>query len=118
MASGTIKTPGWKLLWTNPNPNNEFAPQTVSVDLSGYNEILLVYKLGTYWTRIGSLLITEFGNTYLLNESGYDGRISRREVSMSSNGATFGAASFYNTYAASSTNTDNKLKVPYRIYAR
>lgn len=27
------------LLWTNPNPNNEFAPQTLNLDLSNYSVV-------------------------------------------------------------------------------
>lgn len=119
MATGTIKSTGWKLLWTNPNPSAEFAAQTISLDLSSYKEVLLVYRLGTYWNELDSVLITEFDATYALHTPGYDGRISKRNVIMKSSGATFSAAGYYNQYAtASSYGTDNKLKVPYKIYAR
>lgn len=31
MATGTILTGSWKLLWANPNPETEFAAQTVNL---------------------------------------------------------------------------------------
>lgn len=33
-----------KLLWTNPNSSNEFAKQTISLDLSAYKKIEIIYK--------------------------------------------------------------------------
>lgn len=33
-----------ELLWTNPSPTAAFSPQTIALDLSGYDEIRIVYK--------------------------------------------------------------------------
>src|SRR5574344_2879186 len=38
------------LLWTNPNPNAEFAAQTVSLDLTNYSKIVVYAQNVTYPT--------------------------------------------------------------------
>lgn len=48
MASGTIHVEN-DLLWTNANPYDNFAPQTISLDLSGYSRVKIQF--------------TPFGNT-------------------------------------------------------
>lgn len=36
-----------KLLWTNPAPNTDFAPQKISINLTGYTAIAITSSLGT-----------------------------------------------------------------------
>ena len=43
MASGTIKNSEEILLWTNPSPNANFAAQTISLSLSNYSKVKIVY---------------------------------------------------------------------------
>lgn len=71
-SSGTDYATEWKLplsivgpLWTNPNPTSSFAAQTVSLDLSGYDAVRIVFKLvngsGTAGTKPTSM-ISQFVN--------------------------------------------------------
>ena len=36
-----------ELLWTNASPDSSFAAQDISLNLSGYNTVMLVYKMST-----------------------------------------------------------------------
>lgn len=54
----------WELLWTNASPTSAFAAQTVSLDLSGYDAVRIVFKLvqsGTAGTKLNSM-ISQFVN--------------------------------------------------------
>lgn len=59
MATGTIKTTGWKRLWTNPNPSVAFPAQTISLDLSNYAEFVVKLYL---WKDDGGIT----GQAYIL----------------------------------------------------
>lgn len=37
-----------KVLWTNPNPNIDFPQQAVDIDLTGYDEIEIIFKVNKY----------------------------------------------------------------------
>lgn len=56
MATGTIKNPGWTLLWMNPNPSADYESGTVSIDLSGYSYVVVdfAFQLGSVLIRVGS----------------------------------------------------------------
>ena len=44
MATGTMKSnASYVLLWTNPNPNSSFSAQTISLNLSDYNAIMVEF---------------------------------------------------------------------------
>lgn len=65
MATGTIKSTGWKLLWTNPNPSVAFPAQTISLDLSNYAEFVVkVYQ----WKDDGEFS----GQVYILGFQKYN----------------------------------------------
>ena len=44
-VSGGASKP--ELLWTNPSPSSNFANQTISIDLSGYDAVLISVKHAT-----------------------------------------------------------------------
>lgn len=56
MSADSIKKAGWDLLWTNPNPNADYASGTVSLDLSGYSYVVVdfAFQLGSLLIRVGS----------------------------------------------------------------
>lgn len=48
MATGTIKSTAWQLLWTNPNPSSNFANDTdIPLDLTLYSELCVVCRSET-----------------------------------------------------------------------
>lgn len=45
------------LLWTNPNPSSSFSAQTVSLDLSRYDAVMVVHRYGTSTSRLNSVIV-------------------------------------------------------------
>ena len=123
MATGTIKTPGWKLVWTNPNPSSSFAAQTVNIDLSAFSAVMVQIKYDTGDADdINSLMnysapIGGFNTSYIFqgfNGSGAMGA-RRRRFAATPTGVEFTVCENKNgTSAGTTLNTGN---IPLRIYA-
>lgn len=125
MASGTIKTPGWKLVWTNQNPSNNFGSQTVSLDLSAYSEIKIqtvlnnssmAYFYYDFFNINGLTTILDHvynvqtdGNSYFCGVE--------REVTTSSTGIVFSNATSKASNSSSKGTTENNRLVPIKIWA-
>lgn len=105
------------LLWTNPNPNSSFLPQTVSVDLSGYSYIVLDAIAG-----INTSASPQDGNFHAtftvlkdnktnVNAALYGGgRTVARDVTATDSGVAFGDGVF------PGTSVNNDMMRPYKIY--
>lgn len=105
------------LLWTNLNPSASFAPQTISLDLSGYDEVRVdMQQWGNdpyaYIIPIGKEVTAIKLSEVLSSASVY---IQARKVSVASNGVTFGSGG-YRYIDLSSFTTDNSRVIPYKIY--
>ena len=101
------------LLWTNKNPENAFEPQTISLDLSKYKWIFIIFKRdaseGEGWTRNVSILLKVGKSAHIISE--YADVIIRRDIiSTSENSINIGSGGIIN-----SSSNDNKL-VPIYIY--
>ena len=128
MAEQKIIRPssGWELLWTNPNPSADFAAQTVSIDLSRYDLIMILARVSADRTYLvpptiipknsdgGMLSFTVFAGS-----NGWPHNLAQRTVSMvDDNGITFDDATQKPTNATTSPEAGNDLLIPYYIYGQ
>lgn len=101
----------WTLLWTNASPTSSFAAQTVSLDLSGYDAVLIIYKMdtatGTYYSHTCPKGLT-------MNLVGFYNYRGRRGATMLDTGVTFGDGSGASTTGSMETN--NGMCIPYQIF--
>lgn len=103
------------LLWTNTNPTAEFAPQTVSVDLSDYNEVEIEARNSTsnsdsvtqnFSISSGGGILT----IYQLNDTWY-----MRQLTISNSGITFASGRY--CYMSNGGNGElYAVCIPVRIY--
>ena len=99
------------LLWTNSSPASSFAAQKVSLDLSGYDAVLVLYRYGISTDRLNSLILPMNAASGLLLQAGNfgsaNGYIFVRNISdIDSTGITFDASyrrALNSSSAASST---------------
>ena len=109
--------PHYTLLWTNPDPRGYFYAQTISLDLSKYDAVEILFKQDnnqsttmTQKTLVGkdSKLMTYGGENYPVE-------INARKLSTSSTGVYF-----YNGFRTSLGSTSGSQSsghcVPYQIY--
>ena len=109
MANGTIKTgKSFDLLWANPKPSSSFAAQTVSLDLSAYDALLVVCRMFTtttyYFTNICMV-----GLSAILNTLDASGNRYGRAADVATTGITFGQG-----YSNGSASADRVI--PYQIF--
>lgn len=101
------------LLWTNPNPAVAFAAQTVNIDLSGYDAVLmLAANNGTSnWKSRIFVKVDEWQILDLFAE-----HFHRRPIRVFDGGVEFQNALYTKQYANSTADTQNGLCVPFKIY--
>lgn len=110
MANGTIKTGmSINLLWTNPNPESAFAAQTVALDLSGYDAVLIDANSGT--DRNGGKIFFCFVGRAVAMDVWMPSVASKynRMATVATTGVTFGQGYF-------GTNVNNICIIPLTIY--
>lgn len=100
-----------KKLWTNSNPANEFAGQTVSVDLSEYDLYEVIYAPTTSYTTREMSVTARVGKGCMMVGVWADtGKVFHRSATgSSSTGISFGAA-----YADKASN--NAYCIPLAVY--
>ena len=115
------------LKWTNPSPTSSFAPQTVPIDLSDCNFVLIEHS-DDYGFVTGTVLLPvptitpspgySAYNRYIgIHWSGSQGTLYQRRFSISAAGIVFEDAVEITAYNTSlSTSTNNNLGVPKRIW--
>lgn len=120
-----IKAP--VLLWTNPT-SADFQPQTVSVDLSSYDFVLIVYaryrRVDGTWGSTGNLEMstcfipsaktTGFSTRFML--PGVTEYSRMRYGYVSDTGVTFENGIQFNSYGTNAETINNSLCIPYQIY--
>lgn len=109
----TTGNTGMTLLWTNASASN-FAAQTISLSLSGYSHILVLYRTHAESSAAISSVIAKVGTTGDMHA--VVGKLERRTFTSSSTGVEFAAAKYYATYAATTVTEDTYWCVPYQIY--
>lgn len=113
----------WTLLWTNSSPTTDFAPQTISLNLTDYNEIKIVMGYRTNNLVYSTIIVSEkglktgtFDCNYLSDTNFF---LIRRLFESSDSGIVFEDAlrrQFAPTVGSSSV--QNSYSIPLRIYAR
>lgn len=110
MASGTIKQPGWKLLWQNTSPQATFGPQSIPVDGS-YRLYCIIAHTDASATQTVEAIAPN-GKAVLLNfYHGYNKNGASRDVSWVNGGGFH----FDNCYYGS-TSANNAILIPYQIW--
>lgn len=101
------------LLWTNPSPTSQFVAQTVSLDLSGYNAVIIEFVCQLSDPRLATSMVFITGSNSLIEAcggvSGSWGIRYVREVVPSSTGLVFGNG-------RSNTSSGANYAVPQRIF--
>ena len=103
----------WDLLWTNASPTSSFAAQTVSLDLSGYDVIAVVFtgENGNGRRMLFSLIDgNEYASNFVTIVSGTV-YTKQRLYNTSSTGIQFGG-----NYQDGSSGTNDTQNVPTAIY--
>ena len=105
-----------ELLWTNAQPLAQYSGGTVSLDLSEYEFVCIVYKL--FYSSTTNTSINEFAkkgrNTYtFIGSAGY---IWFRQADVSDNGIVFSNGTRYATYGSGTETANSERLVPLYIY--
>ena len=110
-----------KLLWTNSSPTSTFAAQTISLDLSDYEEVEVEYVDHNVHISTMSQIRVKIGQSGSMNimigNSSYSSGVpfvANRRFSVTQTGITFGDGA--GTPVSSSLATRNDSCIPYRIY--
>ena len=110
-----------KLLWSNASPTSNFAAQTVSLALSGYDAVEIEYYASTSKAvldvtkkKIGeSSMLT--GHLNPQSKKGYINLLSRF-ISVTTSGIKFEVGFMKRTSDSSTASNNNSYCVPYKIY--
>ena len=107
-----------KSLWINASPTSDFATQTISLNLSGYEYVLVRYLYSTDYQSLNQIAIVKVGGDAYLTFTGVASTniyLSQRTISVGSDSVVFGAP-VYKTYASTSKPTaNNKYCIPVEI---
>ena len=108
--------PHYTLLWTNPNPTSSFSAQTISLDLSKYDAVEVVFDGWAGNKCYGSQVI--YKNQLFAMSGGRRECFRWRECSFNDTGITFATpriCSSYNVWNETSTTSTN-VCTPIKIY--
>ena len=98
-----------KQLWINPSPSSAFAGQTVSLDLTDYNMVLILFKWKSSDADTGSTIIPKGYAGYVGAPYTSANRYQRTITNVSNNGVIFDNGVIGGSY-------DNTSCVPIFIY--
>lgn len=106
----------WTLVWTNASPTSNFATQTISLSLSGYEMVAIVFALSTSDTTTKTEIVKvgeKVQNDFILTSYSRIGAFSRIAI-VSTTGITFSSTTVRN---ASVDPSDSQVgNIPLRIY--
>ena len=104
---------GLDLLWEHANPNAGSAEQNINLDLSNYK---LVYIIFLTWVNNNSYVdfLSKIDNKKHCI-SYFDSYGNKRDLTIRTNGITFGDNLFFQNYGGNSS-VNNAGLVPYQIY--
>ena len=102
----------WDLLWTNTEPTSGFNAQTIPLDLSKYDLVMVIYRL---WTNNDYCqnIIVGVGMNGMMTIS--DTKLDYRRFTTTSTGITFETGYVTNTYGQAATASPNGI-IPVKIY--
>ena len=114
MATGVKNRTGivFDLVWENPHPSSDFSAQTVPLDLSDYDMVMIECKMSSsgtsrseHFCRVGNMMIMQMAN---LAGSNY---IYKRQATVSTSGVTFTTG-----YRTTTDTTGASYLTPVAIY--
>ena len=121
-AINNIGCASMTLLWENASPTSNFAIQTISMDLSEYDAIMLLTRRSTSVHDIG-FGISVLGhrgvaqNLAVYTEVSAGVLICVREFTPSASGIVIGGGAYkFSNIAMTACNFDDSYAIPYRIY--
>lgn len=97
-------------LWTNESPTSAFLPQTISLDLTGYKYVVIVFKQTTSSTFQDSIVATTFGYDFVAHS------ISSTGTALYKRGFTAKSTGIQFYTGRESSNEDNNIMIPRFIY--
>lgn len=113
---------GWRQVWENGNPTSNFSAQTVDLDLSGYSEIRIEYRLSTtsetrYFADgfINGQVLPVIGMSSLSSTTAY---LLIRNATPSSTGVSFQTAYRRSTVATTAASSSPGYMIPVAIYVK
>ena len=102
------------LLWTNASPTSSFANQTITIDLSDYDAVLVKSKIVTDINGVFSqLFFKSSGYSYLFFVYTH---IFYRFLEISDSGIVFGHCNYLSNYGASGFSVGDNYAIPLQIY--
>lgn len=114
------------LLWTNNDSVNPFAPQTISINLTGYKWVIIEFAENFYFNISTAIFpvstfpaptgYTDYYWLSGLNASGSYNELSHRACTISNSGITFDTGCLLGTYGGSAFNNNNQVCRPLRIW--
>ena len=103
-----------ELLWTNASPGSNFAAQTISLSLSGYEAIAVDFYPATTMVLLLEPTIIPVGTTRIVVYP-YVYTV-QKQVQVTTSGVVFGTGALYGTYGNSTLTTGSQYMIPYKIY--
>lgn len=106
----------WELLWTNASPTSSFSPQTVSLNLSGYDAVLIYVANNTSRTCINGWILPKGApqSKLVSFKTDYGLYPTSRNATVTATGVTFGDG--YDNGNSTTANLSNTCCIPYSIY--
>lgn len=103
----------WELLWTNASPTSAFAAQTVALDLSGYDFVMVVYQ---HWTvaDVNNSAFCRIGKYGRLLSHDYT--LAYRDYRPETTGIYFNIGVEVATYKSSNVIQNASAVIPLQIY--
>ena len=113
MATGTIRPNNWQitLLWENTGSLDSFLEQTISLDLSDYDYVMVLPITNPRYSPVTICPINGYGRLIYA-----DGYLEFRQFTVSQTGITFSNAQYVTQYASGNTVTANQYLVPVKIW--
>lgn len=80
----------WDLLWTNASPTSDFAAQTLTLDLSGYDAVLIETLVSGTANYGSSAIIRKGWSAVMAEKSATTGSVFGRQATVTASGVQFG----------------------------
>lgn len=116
LSTGGTGLQGFDLIWENTSTSN-FSAQTISIDLSSYQFVLMLYSYTAAGMGAANTTMICFadGNTYRMMSG--NARKDFRDMTINADSIVFGAGRKVQTYnQTNQTVNDNSLVIPRKIY--
>lgn len=103
-------------LWKNASPTSTFGEQTISLDLSGYDMVLVRARLHTTTSHFCPVVMVDIGGNKGLLCGNPHARIARRLVTAKAAGVTFEGAVYFANYGETTSTANNDYLIPVSIH--